>query len=272
MVQEKSMKLNKARSEEFLKRLDEKPKDRTAFVFQAIIVSLIVHIFILFVTQMLTQDNRMAKEDVIYQELEMDMIQEDLIPPPTAQEESEAMDGKLRNLVANENSERSSDAQNYRGMSKAQMNEQVYNELKNMEAEEFAKLNEGRPDYTVPNKGNNSSNPSSDSKNKDYDWYKDKSNNKSYSGRVTASYNVKGRDALDNPVPTYRCKTQGKVIVKVTINELGQVTDAKIDEANSSMDDCLRTESATYARKWKFDYKSDSKKQDGSITFTFSSQ
>ncbi len=271
MAQEKSVIFNKSRTEEFLKSLDAKPKGRTEMMFQAIIVSLIAHIFILFVTQMLTQDNRMAKEEVIYQELEMDMIEEDLIPPPDPQE-FVPKDGELRNLVANENSERSSEARSYRGMSSAQINEQVYNELKNMEADEFARLKEGHPDYTVQERRDGNGNAADKAKKSDYDWYREQQHSKSYDGRVTASYNMKGRDAQDQPLPTYRCKTHGTVVLLITINQLGQVTEAKIDEAKSSFDECIRTESQKYALKWKFDYKGDTKKQDGTITFTFSAQ
>lgn len=273
MAQEKSMKLNKQRADEFLKSLDEKSSAKSTFIMQAIIVSLIVHIFILFVTQMLTQDNRMVKEEVIYEPLEMDMMEDEIIPEEEIPQEEQQRMGELKNLVANENSERSSEEKSYRGMTKAQINEQVMNDLKNMEAEEFAKLNEGRPDYTVQSKQDGKTGTNTEKKKSDYDWYRDKANNKSYDGRVTASYSMKGRDALDNPVPTYRCKTQGNVIVKITISNTGQVTDAKIDEANSSLDECLRTESEKYALKWKFDYKADAqKKQDGTITFTFSAQ
>jgi TonB family protein len=271
MAQEKSVILNKTRAEEFLKSLDAKPKGRTELIYQAIITSLIAHVFVLFVTQMLTQDNRMAEEEVIYQELEMDMIEEQMIPPDDPKEFI-PRDGELRNLVANENSERSSEAKSYRGMSSAQINEQVYNDLKNMEAEEFARLREGQPDYTVQDNRSGQSSGNQQPKQSDYDWYREQQHNKSYSGRVSASYNMKGRDALDQPLPTYRCKTLGTVVLMVTINQLGQVTDARIDEARSSADECLRAESQKYAMKWKFDYKGDSKKQDGTITFTFSAQ
>lgn len=271
MAQEKSVIFNKVRSEEFLKSLDEKPGERSRVVYQAIIVSLIAHIFVLFVTQMLTQDNRMVEDEVVYEELEMDMIDPELIPPQEPQQ-FVPREGELRNIVANENSERSSEAKSYRGMSSEQINEQVYNDLKNMEAEEFARLKEGHPDYTVPDKKSGQGSARDQSKKSDYDWYRDQQHNKSYQGRVSAAYNVKGRDALDQPLPTYRCKTHGTIVLLVTINQTGQVTDARIDEGRSSTDECLRTESQKYAMKWKFNYAGDSKKQDGTITFTFSAQ
>jgi len=263
--------INASRASDFLKALDDRPKEQMAFVYQAIIVSLIAHIFILFVTQMLTQDHRVAEEEVIYEELAMDMLPEEPLPEEPEQQQV-PRNGELKNLVANENSERSSDARSYRGMSSSQMKEQVYNDLKNMEAEEFAKLKGGEPDYTVANKSQGQGKSSSEPKKSDMDWYREQKQNKSYSGPVTASFNMAGRDPLDNPIPTYRCKTNGTVVVMVSIDELGKVIDARINESASSPNECLRAESEKYARKWRFDYSSRSRKQDGTITFTFSAQ
>ena len=263
--------INASRASDFLKALDDRPKEQMAFVYQAIIVSLIAHIFILFVTQMLTQDHRVAEEEVIYEELAMDMLPEEPLPEEPEQQQL-PRNGELKNLVANENSERSSDARSYRGMSSSQMKEQVYNDLKNMEAEEFAKLKGGEPDYTVANKSQGQGNSNSEPKKSDMDWYREQKQNKSYSGPVTASFNMAGRDPLDNPIPTYRCKTNGTVVVMVSIDELGKVIDARINESASSPNECLRAESEKYARKWRFDYSSRSRKQDGTITFTFSAQ
>ncbi|MFN5621478.1 MAG: TonB family protein [Flavobacteriales bacterium] len=264
--------INATRASDFLKSLDERPKEQMAFVYQAIIVSLIAHIFILFVTQMLTQDHRVAEDEVVYEELAMDMLPDEPLPEEPEPQEQMQRSGELKNLVANENSERSSDARSYRGMSSSQMKEQVYNDLKNMEAEEFAKLKGGEPDYTVANKSQGQGTSSSEPKKSDMDWYREQKQNKSYSGPVTASFNMAGRDPLENPIPTYRCKTNGTVVVNVSIDELGKVIDARINESASSLNECLRGESEKYARKWRFDYSSRSRKQDGTITFTFSAQ
>jgi len=269
---ESSLKINQTRAAEFLQALEQRPKEQLAFVYQAIIVSLIAHIFILFVTQMLTEDHRMSEEEVIYEELEMDMLTEEPLPEEPPQPEEAMRSGELRNLVANENSERSSDARSYRGMSSSQMKEQVYNDLKAMEAEEFARLNNGAPDYTVAAKTEGSKKDNAGPKKSDLDWYREQKNNKSYSGPVTASFNMKGREPLDNPIPTYRCKTNGVVVILVSIDELGKVIDARIQEGSSTPNECLRAESEKYARLWRFDYSASKRKQDGTITFTFQQQ
>jgi len=265
-----SWKMNATRAQEFLRALDERPKERWTFVYQAIIVSLVVHIFILFVTQMLTEEHRVTEDEVIYEQLEMDMLQEEPLPEEQLPPE-ERSNAELRNLIANENSERSSDAKSYRGMSSAQMKEQVYNDLKTMEAEEFARLNDGATDYTVAPKTQGSQQEKSTYKKGENDWFKEQQN-KSYSGPVTASFNMKGRDPMENPIPTYRCKTNGVVVVLVTIDELGKVVDARVQEGSSSSNTCLRDESVYYAKKWRFDYSSSKRKQDGTITFTFNRQ
>jgi tRNA pseudouridine55 synthase len=265
-----SLKMNANRAQEFLRALDERPKERWTFVYQAIIVSLVVHIFILFVTQMLTEEHRVAEDEVIYEQLEMDMLNEEPLPeeqlPP-----DERSNAELRNLIANENSERSSEAKSYRGMSSAQMKEQVYNDLKTMEAEEFARLNNGATDYTVAPKTQGSQQEKSSFQKGENDWFKEQQN-KSYSGPVTASFNMMGREPMDNPIPTYRCKTNGVVVVLVTIDELGKVADARVQEGSSSTNTCLREESVKYASKWRFDYSGSKRKQDGTITFTFNKQ
>jgi tRNA pseudouridine55 synthase len=262
--------MNSARAQEFLRALDERPKERWTFVYQAIIVSLVVHIFVLFVTQMLTEDHRVAEEEVIYEQLEMDMLQEEPLPEEEQQPDQRS-NAELRNLIANENSERSSEAKSYRGMSSAQMKEQVYNDLKTMEAEEFARLNNGAADYAVAPKTQGSTQEKSTYQKGENDWFKEQQN-KSYSGPVTASFNMKGRDPMENPIPTYRCKTNGVVVVLITIDELGKVVDARVQEGSSSTNTCLREESVKYARKWRFDYSGSQRKQDGTITFTFNKQ
>jgi TonB family protein len=268
---EAALRINEGRAVEFLNALDARPKEQWAFVYQAIIVSLIAHIFILFVTQMLTEDHRIQEDELIYEELAMDMLPDEPLPEQPEQLQPMERSGELRNLVANENSERTQEARSYRGMSSSQMKEQVYNDLKAMEADEFARLKEGQPDYTVAPKTQGSSQEKSSYKKGENDWFKEQQN-KSYSGPVTASFNMKGRDPLENPIPTYRCKTNGVVVVAVSIDEMGKVIDAHIQDGSSSSNECLRAESEKYARKWRFDYSSSKRKQDGTITFTFDAQ
>jgi hypothetical protein len=60
-------------------------------------------------------------------------------------------------------------------------------------------------------------------------------------------------------------------VVLISVNELGYVSDAKIDANQSSKDACLLNESLTYALKWRFS-EGKNTKQPGVITFQFSAQ
>jgi outer membrane biosynthesis protein TonB len=61
------------------------------------------------------------------------------------------------------------------------------------------------------------------------------------------------------------------VVVLISVNELGNVTEAKIDPTQSSKDGCLVNESLSYALKWRFS-EGKNTKQPGVITFQFSAQ
>jgi outer membrane biosynthesis protein TonB len=95
--------------------------------------------------------------------------------------------------------------------------------------------------------------------------------NTSYSGNVSATFSLSGRSVKSAPKPTYKCKGAGQVVVLISVNELGYVSEAKIDANQSSKDACLLNESLTYALKWRFSEGKNSK-QPGVITFQFSAQ
>ncbi|MFN0030633.1 MAG: TonB family protein [Flavobacteriales bacterium] len=270
MSKSKSIQFNQKQREDFLKTFDARPTTNMEVIYIAIIVSLVAHIFILFISQMLTEDHTLHLKP-IPEMLEMDLIEPEMLqqlPEPDAADVNHT--GELRNVTANANSEFTKDLVDYRGMSQEQIDEMVMKDLKAMEEQEFKSLQDGKPVMQTGQKGTDEK---KNERSKDNDWYKDNEQKKSYSGNVTASYDMSGRDALYNPVPTYRCKVQGTVVIDVVINQAGEVIDAKVNESLSSMNECLQTESYNYAKKWKFNYKADAaKKQPGPITFKFSAQ
>ncbi len=273
MAQAKSTKATKkeSKSETLKEKLDRKPTGASSFVLPAIVVTLVAHIWVLGIIWLLTERPFVPEVKAEYIPMDMSMLEELTEPEPQESQQSAEKSGPLRDLLANENSQRTSEMVNYRGMTQEQINQDVYNNLKNMESEEFQKLQSSRPAPSAGNPDPVSETKSSSKRNTEHDWY-GKPNDKSYEGKVSASYNMKGREPLYAPKPTYRCKSQGTVVVKISVGLTGEVTDATIDESKSVMDECLRTESEKYARKWKFDFKDGQKKQDGTISFTFSAQ
>ena len=94
-----------------------------------------------------------------------------------------------------------------------------------------------------------------------------------YSGPSVVSYYLEGRKASKLPIPAYRCMGAGQVTVLITVDPGGTVTAAKVDEAVSSKDACLRSFAVRAARLSKFSAKADAPpKQQGNIVYEFVAQ
>lgn len=94
-----------------------------------------------------------------------------------------------------------------------------------------------------------------------------------YSGPSVISYFLEGRKASRLPIPAYRCMGEGEVTVLIGVDNSGTVVMAKVDEASSSKDGCLRAFAIRAARLSKFsaDPKAPAKQQ-GNIVYQFVAQ
>lgn len=96
---------------------------------------------------------------------------------------------------------------------------------------------------------------------------------KVYTGPSVLSWMLEGRRASRLPIPAYKCIGAGKVTVLIAVNNQGAVVDAKIDEASSSQDHCLRSFALQAARLSRFSVsQSAPARQSGSITYAFIAQ
>lgn len=259
------MRIDPKQADAFLKQ--DRPRRSRELVFQCIIVSLLIHIVVLFVTQMLTEDNRIPLPPERYMPLEAELIpMEEILPP---QEQVPTAGGPLRNVVANQYSTYSNEVRDYRGMSAEEMRQAGANAAQEAAQAEMARLAQQHSAADLPAK-RQPTNPSPSGQQGEHDWFKDP-NKTSYNGAVTAAYALQGRDALYSPKPSYLCKISGTVVVQIVVDQLGKVVDAKV-QGGSSSNDCLIEQSINYARKWTFNYKDGKPRQDGTITFTFSAQ
>jgi len=84
----------------------------------------------------------------------------------------------------------------------------------------------------------------------------------------TLTYSLKGRHLLDYDTPRYLCEYSGKIVVNVTVNGDGKVTDAYINKSSTSTNECLIDAALNYAKIVQFD-NSATPSQLGSITFHF---
>jgi outer membrane biosynthesis protein TonB len=94
-----------------------------------------------------------------------------------------------------------------------------------------------------------------------------------YSGPSVVSYYLEGRKASRLPIPAYRCMGAGQVTVLIAVDPGGTVREAKVDDAVSSKDRCLRDFAVRAARLSKFSAKADAPpKQAGNIVYEFVAQ
>ena len=96
---------------------------------------------------------------------------------------------------------------------------------------------------------------------------------KPYSGPSVLSWSLDGRKASRLPIPAYRCYGGGEITVVITVNNRGDVLNAKVDEGVSSQDHCLREFAIRAARLSKFSAAPEAPaRQMGTITYAFIAQ
>ncbi|WP_052184281.1 hypothetical protein [Psychroserpens sp. Hel_I_66] len=84
----------------------------------------------------------------------------------------------------------------------------------------------------------------------------------------SVSFSLKDRQKVKLPPPVYLCETSGKIVVNITVNSQGQVTDTYINSSSSSNNQCLIDAAIEYAENAVFS-NAERKSQIGSITYYF---
>lgn len=96
---------------------------------------------------------------------------------------------------------------------------------------------------------------------------------KPYSGPSVLSWSLDGRKASRLPIPAYRCYGAGEITVIITVNNRGDVINAKVDDGISSTDRCLHEFAIRAARLSKFSASAEAPaRQMGTITYAFIAQ
>ena len=85
----------------------------------------------------------------------------------------------------------------------------------------------------------------------------------------SVSFSLKNRTKVKLPPPVYLCETTGKIVVNITVNAQGQVTDTYINSSSSSKNQCLIDNALDYAQNAIFSVDASTKSQIGSITYYF---
>lgn len=82
-------------------------------------------------------------------------------------------------------------------------------------------------------------------------------------------YSLQDRTHVFLPTPVYLCEEGGKIIINITVNSKGLVTNAYVNGSTSSANECLQQHALEYAKEARFNSDSSKQNQLGSITFYF---
>ncbi len=87
--------------------------------------------------------------------------------------------------------------------------------------------------------------------------------------KSTMSYSLKDRTHNFMPTPIYLCEEGGKIVVNITVNSQGTVTETSINGSSTSDNQCLKEHALEYAREATFSEDASKPSQVGTITFNF---
>lgn len=219
--------------------------------------------------QLVDRTPYVANETIVMQ-LDYSEEEEEEVKEPTEETDNSPTENTnpLSNVVSNAEQEKTTYTN--QSFSKAQADQEVLDELKKLEADEYNSIE--RPDESETK-------PEKEVKKVDQNLIKkdaEKNENASYGKevRATASYYLPNRTPQRKPTPSYKCTKEGVVTVKIKVNQKGEVVTATIDESKTNtQDECLRSEALSYSKRWRFtqDFNDESRK-DGWIKFSYVSQ
>ena len=85
----------------------------------------------------------------------------------------------------------------------------------------------------------------------------------------TMSYSLVGRTHKFLPTPIYLCETSGKIVINITVNDRGKVTETSINGSSTSTNECLIDHALEYATNARFSVDPSRSSQIGTVTFNF---
>ncbi|MGV8812887.1 MAG: TonB family protein [Gelidibacter sp.] len=94
-------------------------------------------------------------------------------------------------------------------------------------------------------------------------------NNSAVNTNSSVSYSLVNRKDKYLPPPVYLCEEGGKIVINISVNALGEVTEAYVNSSSNSKNACLTESALQYANEARFSPDASKIKQIGSITYYF---
>lgn len=188
-------------------------------------------------------------------------------------EEIEALDDVLEsidNLLRNTTNQAYNETRKYESIDEKTFNERL-EEIQNRNNEPTQN----------PSETDSNSNPTTTSDTEENSTYNDiknlisekrettKTGDNTVNKNSSISYSLVDRTKIDIPPPIYLCEKGGKIVINITVNSSGDVTEAYFNNASTSKDGCMVDHALEYAKAAKFNTDASKLSQLGSITFYF---
>jgi TonB family protein len=208
----------------------------------------------------------MSKEEL--EEYEVTVKPENILVP------DDYNTGDVKNISRDINDQREKSKDNWSENKPSAGNEES---IKDFEKQLFEEMGGNKPRYQ-PNTNTKTSDNTKTNKSNSKD---DASGggDKVYSGSVMVDWSLPNRNPHQNNNwyvrnPGYTCGhgSSGKVVVKIYVNQNGDVSDAEVS-SSSGANSCMLEQAVKYAKKSRFNYSASApKSQEGKIVYTFVSQ
>jgi TonB family protein len=151
----------------------------------------------------------------------------------------------------------------------SKLDKQIEDDLKNLESKFFEEIAKEKPkdDKQTQTKQQNTTVVKKDA---------EKNDQASLGADVfaTASYVLEGRNDLELPAPSYTCRTEGRVVVDIKVNQKGEVKSVAVNTHRSNTtNECLINAALQYAKRARFNQNFNAASmQNGTITFVYARQ
>jgi hypothetical protein len=243
----------------------------------AVIGTLIFHVGIFIYLQIKTfpQDIYYTSASHINTFIEPDEEVIELKPESIESANQSNNDGEVHNLTKNENDERKSSSTHY---SKSSIDKQVEEELKNFEQSSFQEYSSAHPQKSTPQTSISKEQTKPKNQTNKEQLVSGDGINTQIKGVTMVSYKLSNRYPHNNNDwyirnPGYTCESSsnGTVVIDISVNQAGEVTEAKVNYAQTSnANACMLEKARTYALMSRFAYKSGAPaSQTGTITYRF---
>jgi len=240
-----------------MSKLEQQPSERMKTVFLSIIVSLVVNCIVFGGLAIAFSDQIEVEQAKV---LNVELLSEDVVIPSPQEIADNYLE--VKSVTANRRARYSNTVSSFSSRSESRMQEQIDADLANLEQQVIEELREkgiGPEEVERVEK-----------RTFDENTYAPKPGDETSYAAAVVTYDIEDRTDRNLPVPAYKCKSAGKVVIDVEVNALGEVKSATVNLAQSTSNECLVGEALKSAQQSLFNSSSSKgKKQRGTITYQF---